>query len=115
MRSGRPPIDFPDIRILVSLDEQPFHSAYSIAEVPGVSHSILLSHLRESLDMKFSFPQDPVRVNDQFATDSDRNSQRVIAGSQGSREKSISKICDWGRESVHFGISSLYEMGHIAR
>jgi hypothetical protein len=34
------------------LDEQPFHSAYSIAEAPGVSQSTVLSHLRESLGLK---------------------------------------------------------------
>jgi hypothetical protein len=34
----------------------------------------------------------------------------VITNSQGSREKEISKTCDWGRELVHFGISSFYEM-----
>jgi hypothetical protein len=40
VRSGRPPIDFLDIRILALPDEQPFHSAYSIAETLGLSHSI---------------------------------------------------------------------------
>jgi DNA-binding MarR family transcriptional regulator len=50
--SGRPPIDFRDIRILALLDEQPFHSAYSIAEALGVSHSTILSHLRELVGMK---------------------------------------------------------------
>jgi hypothetical protein len=34
----------------------------------------------------------------------------VVSHSQGSREKQISKICDWGRELVHFGILSFYEM-----
>jgi hypothetical protein len=51
-RSGRPPIDFLDIGILALLDKRPFHSAYSIAEAPCVSHSTLLSHLRESRAMK---------------------------------------------------------------
>jgi hypothetical protein len=63
----------------------------------------------------FTFTLDPARVNDQFATDSDGNLPRVIAHSQGSREKSISKICDWGNELVHFRIPSSYEMAHIAR
>jgi hypothetical protein len=49
---------------------------------------------------------DPTGVNDQFATDSDGNLQRVIAQSQGSREKEISKICDWEGELIQFGISS---------
>jgi hypothetical protein len=63
----------------------------------------------------FSFTLDPARVNDQFAADSDGKLPRVIANSQISREKEISKTCDLGRESVHFGISSFYEMEHIAR
>jgi hypothetical protein len=51
-RSGRPPIDFLEVRIPVFLGEQPFHSAYSIAEALGVSRSTILSHLPESLGMK---------------------------------------------------------------
>jgi biotin operon repressor len=39
--------------ILALLDEQPFHSAHSIAEGLGVSHSTILSHLLESLGMEF--------------------------------------------------------------
>jgi hypothetical protein len=45
--SGRPSIDFLDIRILTLLNEQPFHSVYEIAEVLCVSDSTILSHLRE--------------------------------------------------------------------
>jgi hypothetical protein len=52
VRSGRAPIDFLDIRIFALLDEQPFHSADSIAESLCVSHPIILSHFRESLDIK---------------------------------------------------------------
>jgi hypothetical protein len=52
VRYARPPIDFLDIQILVLLDGQPFHSAYSIAEALGVSHSTILGHLWESLGMK---------------------------------------------------------------
>jgi Mn-dependent DtxR family transcriptional regulator len=52
VRSGRPPIDFLEIRILALLDEQHFQSAYSIAEALGVSYSTVLSHLRESLGTK---------------------------------------------------------------
>jgi hypothetical protein len=52
VRSGKPPIDFLDIRILSLPNEQPFHSAYSIVETLYISHSIILSHLRESLGMK---------------------------------------------------------------
>jgi hypothetical protein len=35
-RSGSPPIDFLDIQILSSLEQQPFHSAHSLAEIFGV-------------------------------------------------------------------------------
>jgi hypothetical protein len=52
VRSGRPPIDFPDIRILVSLDEESFHSVYSVTEALCVSDSTILSHFLESLGMK---------------------------------------------------------------
>jgi hypothetical protein len=37
------------------LDEQPFHSAHSIAEALRVSHSTILGHLRESLCMKIFY------------------------------------------------------------
>jgi hypothetical protein len=87
VRSGRPPIDFLDIRILASLDEQPFHSAYSIVKALCVSHTIIFSHLRNRLHENFSFPLDPTPVNDQFGTDLDGNLPRVIAHSQGSQEK----------------------------
>jgi hypothetical protein len=46
-------LTFLDIRILALLDEQLFHSAYSIAEALGTSNSTILSDLRESLDMTF--------------------------------------------------------------
>jgi hypothetical protein len=52
VRSRRLRIDFLNIRILTLPDEQPFHSAYLIAETPGISHSTLLSYLRESLGLK---------------------------------------------------------------
>jgi hypothetical protein len=85
--SSRSSIDFLAIRILALLDEQPFYSAYSIAEALGISSSTILSYLRESFVWKFSFTLDLARVNDQFATYSDGNLPRVIAHSQGSREK----------------------------
>jgi hypothetical protein len=63
-------IDFLDNRILALLDEQPFHSVYSIAEALCVSHSTMLSHLRESLRMKiFHLLLDPAQIHDQFARD----------------------------------------------
>jgi hypothetical protein len=52
VRFGRPPNDFLDIRILALLDEQPFHSVYSIPEVLCVSHSTILNQLRQSLRVK---------------------------------------------------------------
>jgi hypothetical protein len=51
-RSGRPPIDFLDIQILSSLEKQPFHSAYSLADIFDVSHMTILNHLRDSLGTK---------------------------------------------------------------
>jgi hypothetical protein len=33
LRSGRPPIDFLNIKTLACLEKEPFHSAYSLAEV----------------------------------------------------------------------------------
>jgi hypothetical protein len=52
MRSGRPRVHLFDIRILALLDEQPFHSAYSIAEALGVSRSTILNYLEKSLGME---------------------------------------------------------------
>jgi hypothetical protein len=51
-RLGRPPTDFLDIQILSSLEKQPFHLAYSLAEILDVSHTTILNHLRHSLGMK---------------------------------------------------------------
>jgi hypothetical protein len=87
VRSGRPSIDFLDIRILALLDEQPFHSIYSVAKALGLSDSTILSHSRESFWIIISFTLDPARVNGQFVTDSDGNLPRVIADSQNLREK----------------------------
>jgi DNA-binding transcriptional ArsR family regulator len=50
--SGTPPIDFLDLQILSSLEKQPFHSAYSLAEILDVSHTTILNHLRDSLELK---------------------------------------------------------------
>jgi DNA-binding Lrp family transcriptional regulator len=52
VRSGRPPNDLLDIRILALLAKRPSHSGYSIAEALGISKSTILSYLRESLGMK---------------------------------------------------------------
>jgi hypothetical protein len=52
VRSGRPPIDFLNLRILALLSEKSLHSAYSIAEAPCVSNSTISSHLWESLGLK---------------------------------------------------------------
>jgi hypothetical protein len=51
LRSGRPPIDFPDIQI-ASLGKQPFHSAYSLAEIFDASHTTILNHLHDQLRIK---------------------------------------------------------------
>jgi hypothetical protein len=51
-RSGRPPIDFLDIQILSPLEKQPFHSAYSLAEILDVSQTTSVNHLHDSLGMK---------------------------------------------------------------
>jgi hypothetical protein len=52
LQSGRPLIDFLDIQILSSLEKEPFHSAYSHAEIIVVSHTAILNHLCDSLGMK---------------------------------------------------------------
>jgi hypothetical protein len=44
--------NFLDIRSLALLDEQPFYSDDLIAEALGISHSTILSHLRESFGMR---------------------------------------------------------------
>jgi hypothetical protein len=49
---GRPPSDFFDVRVPALPDEQPFHSVYPITDHPGLSHSIIVKYLRESLGMK---------------------------------------------------------------
>jgi biotin operon repressor len=45
-------MDFPDVKLIASLDKEPFHSAYSLAEVLKVSHSTVLDRLHDSLGMR---------------------------------------------------------------
>jgi hypothetical protein len=54
VRCGRPSIDFLDIRILALLDEQPFHSAYSIAELLCVSPAANNSSIAKSAGLPSS-------------------------------------------------------------
>jgi hypothetical protein len=86
-RYGRPPIEFRHIRILALLDEQPLHSAYSIAEALCVSRSIILSHLQSSLGMKIFhshwIPHELTTSCDKFGW----KLVKVIAHARGSRKK----------------------------
>jgi predicted ArsR family transcriptional regulator len=52
VRSGRPPIDHLDAKIIAGLEMEPFSSAYSLAEALDVSPTAVLSHLLDSLEMK---------------------------------------------------------------
>jgi hypothetical protein len=52
VQSGRPTIDFLDVRILALSDEKSFYSANPIADALPGSDSAILNHLRESLGMK---------------------------------------------------------------
>jgi hypothetical protein len=45
LRSGRPPIDHLDTKILACFKKERFSSAYSLAEAPYVSPAITLNHL----------------------------------------------------------------------
>jgi hypothetical protein len=40
-RAERPPIDFLDLQILLSLEKQPFHSVYSLVEILDVKTSLV--------------------------------------------------------------------------
>jgi hypothetical protein len=51
-RSGGPPIDLLDIKIMSQPKKKPFHSAYSLAELLSVSPTTILNHLRDSLGMQ---------------------------------------------------------------
>jgi hypothetical protein len=51
-QSGGPPIDLLDIKIMSQPEKNPFHSAYSLAELLSVSHTTILNHLRDSLGMQ---------------------------------------------------------------
>jgi hypothetical protein len=51
-RSGRAPVDFPDIQILSNLEKYPFHSAHSLAEILKVSYAMIVKHLHDALGMK---------------------------------------------------------------
>jgi hypothetical protein len=51
-RSGHPPTDLVDTKILSTLKRRPFHSAYSLVEILSVSYSTILCHLLDSLGME---------------------------------------------------------------
>jgi hypothetical protein len=51
-RSGRPPIDHLDAKIITCVEREPFSSAYSLAEALDMSPATVLSRLRNSLGMK---------------------------------------------------------------
>jgi hypothetical protein len=51
-RSESPSVDFLEIQILSGLEKLPFHSAYSLAEIRKVPHTIILNHLQDTLGMK---------------------------------------------------------------
>jgi hypothetical protein len=115
VRSGRPPIDFLDIRILALLEEQPFIRFIRFLDpwVSPTQQSWVICGNRSG--WRSSFTLDTPWVNDQFVIDSDANLPRVIAHSPSSQEKWVLNICDWEPELVRFGISSFYKMEHIAR
>jgi hypothetical protein len=52
IRSGRPPLDDLDEKILTVLDKSPFELSRSIAERLAISHSTVLQHLHESIGFK---------------------------------------------------------------
>jgi hypothetical protein len=51
-RSGRPPIDHFDAKIIGCMEREPFSSAYSLAEALDVSPATILCRLHDSLGMK---------------------------------------------------------------
>jgi hypothetical protein len=51
-QSRRPPVDLFDSQILLNLKKYPFHSAYSLAEILKMSHTMILKHLHDALGMK---------------------------------------------------------------
>jgi hypothetical protein len=100
--SGSPPIDFLDILTPALLDQQPFHSVYSIAEVLGVSHSTFFSYLWESPGMKiFHFRWIPHELTTSLRRIR-METCRDISHSQGSRKKYFLKICDSGTKVDSF-------------
>jgi transcriptional antiterminator len=51
-RSGKPSVDHLDTKIFAPLESGRFQSAYSLAEVLGISQATVLNHLHNSLGMK---------------------------------------------------------------
>jgi hypothetical protein len=52
IRTGRPPLDAFDYKILAILDKYPLKSSRSIVKKLLIAHSKVLQHLRESLGFK---------------------------------------------------------------
>jgi hypothetical protein len=52
IRSGRPPLDDLDGKILAILKKSPFESAHSMTERLFVAHSTVLQHFHESIGFK---------------------------------------------------------------
>jgi hypothetical protein len=80
---------------VVLLDEQPFHSAHSIANAMGVYHSTMLNHLRESLGMKSeiaSLALDPAPVKGKYNTRSNGNSRESLAILEAHKESNLENL-----------------------
>jgi hypothetical protein len=91
--SGRPPIDFPDIQILLSLEKQPFHSAYSLAEILDASHTTILSHLCDSLGMKlFHFRWTPNQLTEQLRASRIQRCQKLLPLLEGTEANNFRNI-----------------------
>jgi hypothetical protein len=76
-RSGRLPIDFLDSNSIIPR-KQPFHSAYSLAEILDVSHTTMLSHLHDSLGMKlFHLRWIPNQLMEQLRASSNQKCQEL--------------------------------------
>jgi hypothetical protein len=67
------------IHILSSLKKQPFHSAYSLAEILDVSHTTILNNLHDSLGMKlFHVHWIPIQLTEQLRASRIQKCQELL-------------------------------------
>jgi hypothetical protein len=95
IRTGRPPLDDIDAKILAILDKSPFGSARSIAERLFVSHTTGLYYLHLSVGQIISFALGPASVDRGFTPKTEGRCTHYVAAIAYCPARWLASSCDW--------------------